>query len=70
MLKNFSTLLIILVIIIGCNSNIKNNIKVVYPKTLKKPVIDKYFETKITDNYRWLEDDKSKETENWVKAEK
>lgn len=47
----------------------KNNIAVTYPETTKKPVVDKYFETEVTDNYRWLEDDRSKETEAWVKAE-
>lgn len=49
--------------------NNKNNIAVTYPETAKKPVVDKYFDTEITDNYRWLEDDRSKETEAWVKAE-
>lgn len=47
----------------------KRNIKVNYPETEKKPVVDKYFDTEITDNYRWLEDDRSKETEAWVKTE-
>ena len=45
------------------NKNLK------YPKTTKKPVIENYFGTKVTDNYRWLEDDRSTETEAWVKAE-
>ncbi|AUC85808.1 S9 family peptidase [Polaribacter sp. ALD11] len=40
-----------------------------YPKTTKKPVIEDYFGTKVTDNYRWLEDDRSIETETWVKEE-
>jgi prolyl oligopeptidase len=40
-----------------------------YPKTEKIPVIDDYFGTKITDSYRWLEDDKSAETGEWVKAQ-
>ncbi|REH56276.1 prolyl oligopeptidase [Tenacibaculum gallaicum] len=47
----------------------KNNISVNYPETAKKPVVDEYFDTKVTDNYRWLEDDRSDETEAWVKAE-
>lgn len=47
----------------------KNNINVNYPETTKKPVVDEYFGTKVTDNYRWLEDDRSTETEAWVKAE-
>lgn len=37
-----------------------------YPKTAKKPVVDTYFGTEVTDNYRWLEDDTSPETEAWV----
>ncbi|WP_299712965.1 prolyl oligopeptidase family serine peptidase [uncultured Tenacibaculum sp.] len=40
-----------------------------YPKTEKVPVVDTYFEQDVTDNYRWLEDDRSKKTEEWVKAE-
>lgn len=49
--------------------NKKRDIAVTYPETVKKPVVDKYFDTEVTDNYRWLEDDRSKETEAWVKAE-
>ena len=40
-----------------------------YPITQKKPVVDEYFGTKVTDNYRWLEDDMSAETAAWVKAQ-
>ncbi len=40
-----------------------------YPKTAKKPVKETFFKTTVVDNYRWLEDDKSKETEDWVKAQ-
>jgi prolyl oligopeptidase len=40
-----------------------------YPETTKKAVIEEHFGTKVTDNYRWLEDDRSAETEAWVKAE-
>ena len=49
--------------------NKKRDISVTYPETVKKPVVDTYFDTEVTDNYRWLEDDRSKETEAWVKAE-
>jgi prolyl oligopeptidase len=51
------------------SSTSKQDIAVKYPETTKKPVVDTYFETKVTDNYRWLEDDRSPETEAWVKAE-
>lgn len=43
--------------------------KIEYPKTNKIEVVDEYFGTKITDNYRWLEDDKSSETAAWVKSQ-
>ena len=40
-----------------------------YPKTEKKPVVDTYFKNQVTDNYRWLENDKSAETAEWVTAQ-
>lgn len=40
-----------------------------YPKTKKVDTITDYFGTKVNDPYRWLEDDRSEETEEWVKAE-
>lgn len=58
------------IILVACNPSKKEIIiKVNYPETPKKPVIDTLFGTEIVDNYRWLEDDKSAETENWVKAQ-
>ncbi len=40
-----------------------------YPRTNKTDVSDTYFGTKINDPYRWLEDDRSAETKDWVDAE-
>jgi prolyl oligopeptidase len=40
-----------------------------YPQTKKTDKVDSYFETKIPDPYRWLEDDRSTETADWVKAQ-
>lgn len=40
-----------------------------YPLTRKGDKIDVYFETKVADPYRWLEDDRSIETSDWVKAQ-
>jgi prolyl oligopeptidase len=40
-----------------------------YPPTKKGDVKDTYFGTEVEDPYRWLEDDNSAETADWVKAE-
>ncbi|MDR3181063.1 MAG: prolyl oligopeptidase family serine peptidase [Prevotellaceae bacterium] len=44
-------------------------IKVVYPETKKTDYKDVYFGKEVADPYRWLEDDRSDETADWVKAE-
>ena len=57
-------------IFVSCNEEIKQQkTKVNYPLTTKKAVIDTLFGTEVVDNYRWLEDDRSEDTETWVKAE-
>jgi prolyl oligopeptidase len=40
-----------------------------YPETKKVDSVDAYFGEEVKDPYRWLEDDKSAETEAWVKAQ-
>jgi prolyl oligopeptidase len=40
-----------------------------YPTTKKVDSVDTYFGTKVHDPFRWLEDDRSPETENWVKSQ-
>ena len=40
-----------------------------YPKTVKGNVVDEYFDTRVPDPYRWLEDDMSHETGEWVLAQ-
>src|ERR1700753_3540169 len=40
-----------------------------YPPTRKDDQVDDYHGTQIADPYRWLEDDRSPETEAWVKAQ-
>lgn len=40
--------------------------KLSYPETRKGEVVDSYFGTEIADPYRWLEDDRSEETGEWV----
>ncbi len=52
-----------LVFLVSCGNKIK------YPVTKTVNVVDDYFGTKVPDPYRWLEDDNSPETKEWVKAE-
>jgi len=40
-----------------------------YPQTKKVNQVDDYFGTKVSDPYRWLEDDNSTETKAWVDEE-
>ena len=64
-LTNFNYKYIIssfLFVLISCKND-----KINYTQTIKKPVTDIYFGYEIEDNYRWLEDDLSLETEEWVK---
>ncbi len=42
---------------------------ITYPLTAKGETVDLYFDTKVSDPYRWLEDDKSAETAAWVKEQ-
>ena len=56
-------------VIVGCNSSTisKNQTKsVTYPSTKKVDTITNYFGTQVKDPYRWLEDDMSLQTAQWV----
>jgi prolyl oligopeptidase len=57
----------ILALLIGYGC--KQQISVKYPVTKKVDTVDNYFGTKIADPYRWLENDTSKATAEWVKAQ-
>ena len=52
-------------LLISCNTETKID----YPITEKKVVVDSYFETNIEDPYRWLENDLSSETMQWVDSQ-
>ncbi len=70
-MKNFKLLIILiaLAIITSCTMQQKKIVPAPYPVANKTDQTDDYFGTKVADPYRWLEDDNSQETAEWVKAE-
>lgn len=60
------------VLLLLCASIFQNNMSAQnnYPQTrYDETVIDNYSGTKVADPYRWLEDDNTTETKNWVRAQ-
>ena len=60
-----------LLLLVACNQNPDNtnDEKMNYPQTRMDNTVDTYFGTQVADPYRWLEDDRSAETAQWVKAQ-
>jgi len=58
------------IVVLSCKTEIKKDpLLVKYPTTAKADSAQTYFGTEIKDPYRWLEDDRSAETEAWVKEQ-
>lgn len=64
-------LLLIVTLTVGCQQDQSTNERVglTYPATTKVDTVDVYFGEEVADPYRWLEDDLSAETADWVKAQ-
>ena len=60
-----------LLLLVACNQNPNNtnDEKMNYPQTRMDNTVDTYFGTQVSDPYRWLEDDRSAETAQWIKAQ-
>jgi len=56
-----------MLILSSCNNSGPDEI--VYPETRQVDIEDNYFGTAVPDPFRWLEDDMSEETAEWVKAQ-
>lgn len=67
MLKSLPLLMVFL--LISCNQEKKEEMKMNYPETTKLDSFEIRHGDTIHDPYVWLEDDRSKETEAWVEAE-
>lgn len=61
------------ILLIACNQHPDTNSeqveKISYPEVRMDSVYDDYFGTQVHDPFRWLEDDNSEETAEWVKAQ-
>ncbi len=70
-MKNISPLKLVFIVLFTTSIIVaqNSNMTVKYPTTKKTNTIDTYFGNKVPDPYRWLEDDRSAETEAWVIAE-
>jgi prolyl oligopeptidase len=74
MKKTPFTTLLLLFCLISCNTDQKveevntefKSIEMKYPETRKDDVVEDYHGVKVADPYRWLEDDHSDETGDWV----
>ena len=62
-MKQTVIIFLLLTFMISCTKTIQ------YPPTKKGEVKDTYFGTQVEDPYRWLEDDNSAETADWVKTQ-
>ena len=70
-MKRIPYFLLALLFFMSCKNETQPReiIKVDYPETPKVEHTDTYFDEKVSDPYRWLEDDRSPETEAWVKIQ-
>lgn len=69
-MKKRALLLMALIGVMACENRVnKETIPVKYPITAKADSIDTYFGTEVKDPYKWLEDDRSPQTEAWVKEQ-
>ncbi|WP_319500981.1 prolyl oligopeptidase family serine peptidase [uncultured Draconibacterium sp.] len=65
-MKNTVLFVLAAIVLFACTEQQQ---KLDYPVTKKGDVKDTYFGVEVADPYRWLEDDHSAETAEWVKAE-
>lgn len=65
-MKNYLTLLSLAGLLLSCQTKTEAPMALDYPQTTKVDTVDIYFNTEVPDPYRWLEDDRSAETEAWV----
>jgi len=68
-IQTLALVLCISVVILSCTSKSDDPSRMQYPISKKTDSTDIYFGTSVADPYRWLEDDRSIATTDWIKAE-
>jgi prolyl oligopeptidase len=70
-MKKLLLITAVLSIFVSCKNETEKlkPININYPETKKVDTVDNYFGEAVSDPYRWLEDDRSEETEAWVKSQ-
>ena len=68
-MKNVIPVVLFALLIISCSPKQEQVAVGSYPQTKKVDSVDTYFGTQVKDPYRWLENDTTKETADWVAAE-
>lgn len=66
-MKRTTLLLLTTAIVSSCG--MKKDSQINYPITAKDETVDTYFGHQVADPYRWLEDDRSPQTAEWVEAQ-
>ncbi len=63
-MKNIISILFLITLTININAQYSVSS---YPATKRTPTVDDYYGTKITDNYRWLENMQDPDVQQWFK---
>lgn len=66
---NISLGMLVCFSMIACENKQEKAMPSPYPQTAKVDTVDQYFGTNVPDPYRWLENDTTQQTADWVKAQ-
>ncbi len=66
---SFFIAVVFMAMLASCSQPPKPAVISKYPVSMKVDTVDTYFDTKVPDPYRWMENDTTKETGDWVKAQ-